>query len=364
MEDQKPKKESALHISKGKSVESNINRNFRYKKRKTLNLEQFVDGIQQGNTIVLSQAITLIESRQNKHQILAQQIIEECLPLSGKSLRIGLTGTPGVGKSTFIDSFGQVLLQEGRRVAVLAIDPSSQLTKGSILGDKTRMETLSKDPNVFIRPSAAGDSLGGVARKTRESIILCEAAGFDTIIVETVGVGQSEVAVHSMVDFFLLLLLPNSGDELQGIKRGVMEMADLIAINKADGANIDAAKLAKKQCRNGLHMFPPKKSGWTATAELCSALEQKGLDLLWKHILSYQNQTTINGYFQQHRQEQAKYWLEESISQQLKQVFFKHPQIKVEFEMIEARVLNGALSPFKAAELLMDVFFNQKKSQQ
>jgi len=360
MKDRDEKKESALHISKGKSIVSNINLNFKRKKRQQRSSKEFVKGILEGNRVVLSQAITLIESTQTKHQELAQQIIEACLPYSGKSLRIGLTGTPGVGKSTFIDSFGQVILKENRQLAVLAIDPSSQLSKGSILGDKTRMETLSVHPNVFVRPSAAGESLGGVARKTRESIILCEAGGFDTIIVETVGVGQSETAVHSMVDFFLLLLLPNSGDELQGIKRGVMEMADLIAINKADGDALFAAKLAKKQCRNGLHLFPPKTSNWIATAELCSALEQTGLEIIWQHILSHQNQTTINGYFQKHRQEQAKYWLEESIQQQLKQLFYQHSNIKNAFMKIEAQVIKGQLSPFKAAELLMHSFLQKK----
>jgi LAO/AO transport system kinase len=360
MKDKEEKKESALHISKGKSVESNINQNFKRKKRPQRNLQEFLKGFLEGNRVVLSQAITLIESTQSQHQELAQQIIEACLPYSGKSLRIGLTGTPGVGKSTFIDSFGQVLLTEDRQLAVLAIDPSSQLTRGSILGDKTRMETLSVHPKAFIRPSAAGGSLGGVARKTRESIILCEAAGFDTIIVETVGVGQSETAVHSMVDFFLLLLLPNSGDELQGIKRGVMEMADLIAINKADGDALLAAKLAKKQCRNGLHLFPPKASNWIATAELCSALNQTGLETIWQHILSFQNQTTINGYFQKHRQEQAKYWLEESIQQQLKQLFYQHTSIKGAFTAMEKQVIAGELSPFKAAELLMNSFRNKE----
>jgi LAO/AO transport system kinase len=360
MKDKEEKKESALHISKGKSIESNINKNFKRKKRRQRTLKEFLEGILGGNRVVLSQAITLIESTQSQHQALAQQIIEACLPYSGKSLRIGLTGTPGVGKSTFVDSFGQVIITEDRQLAVLAIDPSSQLTRGSILGDKTRMETLSVHPNVFIRPSAAGSSLGGVARKTRESIILCEAAGFDTIIVETVGVGQSETAVHSMVDFFLLLLLPNSGDELQGIKRGVMEMADLIAINKADGDALFAAKLAKRQCRNGLHLFPPKASNWTATAELCSALEQTGLDTIWQHILSYQNQTTINGYFQKNRQEQAKYWLEDSIQQQLKQLFYQHPNIEGAFAEIEAQVIAGEVSPFKAAELLMNSFLRKE----
>jgi len=352
MENKPPKKDSALHISKGKSVESNINKNLKLKKRKKLDLQGFVDGILLKNRVILSQAITLIESTQEKHQSLAQKIIEKCLPYSGKSLRIGLTGTPGVGKSTFIDSFGQQILKEDRNLAVLAIDPSSQMTKGSILGDKTRMQELSVHPRVFIRPSPAGNSLGGVARKTRESIILCEAAGFDTIIVETVGVGQSETAVHSMVDFFLLLLLPNSGDELQGIKRGVMEMADLIAINKADGDALTAAKLAKKQCRNGLHLFPAKSSGWVATAEICSALKNTGLDKIWEHIKSYQNSTTINGYFEHHRQQQAKYWLEESIGQSLNH----NPKIKESYAKIEQQVIEGNLSPFKAAEQLISLF--------
>lgn len=359
MTEKDPKKDSALHISKGKVVDSNINKNFKFKKRKQLDVQEFVDGILEGNRVVLSQAITLIESTQPKYQELAQNIIEKCLPHSGKSLRIGLTGTPGVGKSTFIDAFGKQLLEEDRQLAVLAIDPSSQLTKGSILGDKTRMQYLSVHPKVFVRPSPAGDSLGGVARKTRESIILCEAAGFDTIIVETVGVGQSETAVHSMVDFFLLLLLPNSGDELQGIKRGVMEMADLIAINKADGDALAAAKLAQKQCRNALHLFPPKASGWIATAEHCSAMNQTGLDAIWKHVQSYYNQTTINGYFEHHRQQQAKYWLEETIGLQLKNLFYQHPKIQSAFVELEQQVVAGTISPFKAGELLLNLFREQ-----
>ncbi|MDC0231591.1 methylmalonyl Co-A mutase-associated GTPase MeaB [Aureispira] len=242
-------------------MKSNINKTFKFKQAEQLGLQGFVDGILSRNRVVLSQAITLIESQQDKHQVLAQKIVEKCLPYSGKSLRIGLTGTPGVGKSTFIDRFGKLIINDGKNLAVLAIDPSSQVTKGSILGDKTRMEELSMHPDVFIRPSPAKDSLGGVARKTRESIILCEAAGYNTIIVETVGVGQSETAVHSMVDFFLLLLLPNSGDELQGIKRGIMEMADLIAINKADGDGIEAANLTRKQCKKCFTPFSCK-SKW------------------------------------------------------------------------------------------------------
>lgn len=356
MKDKHPDKKSALHISKGTTPPPAINKQFKRKQKPQRNATDWVAALLQGDRVALSQAITLVESTQPKHQTLAQQLIEGCLPYSGQSLRIGLTGTPGVGKSSFIDSFGQLLVGEDRQVAVLAIDPSSQVTRGSILGDKTRMATLSNHPNVFIRPSAAGSSLGGVAQKTRESIVLCEAAGFDTILVETVGVGQSETAVHSMVDFFLLLLLPNSGDELQGIKRGVMEMADLIAINKADGAALSAAKLAKRQCRNGLHLFPPKASGWIATAELCSALEKTGLTTIWKHILRYQHHTTVNGYWEQHRQEQAAYWLEESLGRQLKQLFYNHPAIQAQYDLLKQQVLNRQISPFQASHLLIEAF--------
>lgn len=347
---------SALHISKGTTPPPAINKQFKRKKKPQRSIEEWTASLLQGDRVALSQAITLVESTQIKHQVRAQELIERCLPHSGKSLRIGLTGTPGVGKSSFIDSFGQLLVAEQRQVAVLAIDPSSQVTKGSILGDKTRMETLSNHPNVFVRPSAAGSSLGGVAQKTRESIILCEAAGFDTILVETVGVGQSETAVHSMVDFFLLLLLPNAGDELQGIKRGVMEMADLIAINKADGDALPAAKLAKRQCRNGLHLFPPKASGWIATAELCSALEKTGLDTIWAHIIKYQQHSTINGYWDKNRQAQAAYWFEESLGRQLQQLFYSHAAIKSQYEQLQQQVLTSKISPFQASRLLIDIF--------
>lgn len=334
-----------------------INRQFKRAKRPERSAEDWVGALRQGDRVALSQAITLIESTHPKHQILAQAIVEGCLPYSGTSFRIGLTGTPGVGKSTFVDGFGQLLLQEGRQLAVLAIDPSSQMTKGSILGDKTRMETLSNHPRAFVRPSAAGSSLGGVAQKTRESIILCEAAGFDTILVETVGVGQSETAVHSMVDFFLLLLLPNSGDELQGIKRGVMEMADMIAINKADGAALPAAKLARRQCKNGLHLFPPKPSGWTVPVELCSALEHTGLDLLWAHLQRYERHARLNGYWEQHRRRQAAYWLEESLGRQLRALFDAHPRIQAAYADLRQAVLDGQRSPFEASRLLVQLFW-------
>ncbi len=353
-----PPTPSALHLSKGKIMPDSINRQFKRPKRPQRSVEDWITALRSGDRVALSQAITLIESTHAKHQNLAQAIIEGCLPHSGQSFRIGLTGTPGVGKSTFIDGFGQLLLKEDRQLAVLAIDPSSQMTRGSILGDKTRMETLSNHPNAFIRPSAAGSSLGGVAQKTRESIILCEAAGFDTILVETVGVGQSETAVHSMVDFFLLLLLPNSGDELQGIKRGVMEMADLIAINKADGDALPAARLARRQCKNGLHLFPPKASGWTVPVELCSALEKTGLDALWGHLERYHRHAQLKGYWTDHRRQQAAYWLEESLGRQLRQLFDAH--VQAPYAPLKGAVLAGQLSPFEASRRLLALFLEHQ----
>lgn len=355
------KEGSKLHIQKGVSGQSSINPNLAKKgwKRKQRSVEEYVQGIKEGNRVVLSQAITLIESQRSNHQELAEQIIEQCLPNITPSIRIGITGTPGVGKSTFIEAFGLHLLEQGHKLAVLAIDPSSQVSRGSILGDKTRMQHLSVHPNVFIRPSPAGDSLGGVARKTRESIALCEAAGYDVILVETVGVGQSEIAVHSMVDFFLLLLLPNSGDELQGIKRGIMEMADLIAINKADGTAINPAKLARKQCKNALHLFPPKNSGWIAQAEICSALTGMGVADIWNAVQEFHQQTTQNGYYERHRAAQAKYWLHESILYHLKDSFFGHPAIQDQLQLIEKQVKEGSLSPFKGSELLLKLFFDK-----
>ena len=246
--------------------------NLKKHRKITPSVKELFQGITKGDKTSLSRGITLIESTAIKHQRQAKELIEACLPYANKSIRIGITGVPGVGKSTFIEQFGKLLVDDGKKVAVLTIDPSSTLSKGSILGDKTRMEELVKEVNVFIRPSASGESLGGVARKTREAIILCEAAGFDTIIIETVGVGQSETAVHSMTDFFLLMKLAGAGDELQGIKRGIMEMADAIVINKADGENIKAAKLAKTEFNRALHLYPAKESGWNPKTITCSAL--------------------------------------------------------------------------------------------
>lgn len=325
-------------------------------KRKKYSLEAYLYGILSANRVILSQAITLVESHKAEHQELAEQIIAECLKRPTDTLRIGITGAPGVGKSTFIESFGKLLISKGLKVAVLAVDPSSQLSHGSILGDKTRMQELSVNPDAFVRPSPAEDSLGGVARKTRETIFLCEAAGFDVIIVETVGVGQSETAVHSMVDFFLLLLLPNAGDELQGIKRGVVEMADLIAINKADGAVLAQAKLAKAQYRNALHLFPPKNNGWIPSAELCSGQNGSGLDEILEKILNYKTVMQENNYWKKHRSEQARYWLHESISQHLKSLFYENKAVVEKLQDMENAVENGQISSFKAADLLLKLF--------
>lgn len=326
-------------------------------RRKTLSLEDYVQGIKEGDRTVLSQAITLIESTKSEHHELAQDIIEECLPDSGNSVRIGITGVPGVGKSTFIESLGNYIIDQGNKLAVLAIDPSSTRTKGSILGDKTRMETLSNSDDAFIRPSPTGGSLGGVARKTRETIYLCEAAGYDTIFIETVGVGQSETAVHSMVDFFLLLMLAGAGDELQGIKRGIMEMADAIAINKIDEASERSVRQAVREYKNALQLYPETKSGWSPKVTTCSALTEKGIPEIWDIIQEYFSLTKENGYFQDKRNRQAKHWMYDTITNKLTEHFYNNPAVKKEREKIEQMVLNGKLSSFKAAKKLLDLYF-------
>lgn len=342
------------------SINPNLSKRFKKKTRQVSSLNDYVQGIISGDRVILSRAITLIESTLPEHQDLAQQIIEKCLAHAGQSIRVGITGTPGVGKSTFIESFGQQVISLGHQLAVLAIDPSSQVSRGSILGDKTRMSVLSTHDKAFVRPSPAGRSLGGVAQKTRETIILCEAAGFDTILVETVGVGQSEIAVHSMVDFFLLLLLPGAGDELQGIKRGIVEMADLITVNKADGDRIDAAKRAKREYRNALHLFPAKENNWIPKVVTCSALSGTGMDEIWKILSDFKQQTQANGCFEQRRQAQAKNWLHETIQQQLQTLFYQHPTVKKELEHIETALLNGELSGFQGAKHLLKHYFSKK----
>lgn len=328
--------------------------NFR-KKQPTAS--ELVESILKGDKVALSRGITLIESTNSEHLEKANQVIQGCLSYANKSVRIGITGVPGVGKSTFIEAFGKYLTSLGKKVAVLAVDPSSSISRGSILGDKTRMEELVKDENAYIRPSASGESLGGVARKTRESIMLCEACGFDTILIETVGVGQSETAVHSMVDFFLLLNLAGAGDELQGIKRGIMEMADLIVINKADGDNANKAKLAKTELNRALHLFPEKNSGWMPKTSTCSALEKKGVDEVWETIEKYFQLTKGNGFFDTKRANQNQYWLLETINDQLQRHFYTNIEIQNLLETNKKAVQNSEISPFAAAQILLKTYF-------
>ena len=320
-------------------------------------VEQFVQGIQSSNRVLLGQAITLVESARPEHQVLAQEIISQLLPSApANSLRIGITGSPGVGKSTLIEALGMYLVEQGKRVAVLAIDPSSALSQGSILGDKTRMERLSVNELAFIRPSPSGDSLGGVARKTRETILLVEAAGFDTVIVETVGVGQSEYVVHSMTDLFVLLLLPGAGDELQGIKRGIVEMADLLVVNKADGDRIKMANQARAHYLNAIHLLPTKKSAWAPTVLACSALEGLGIAELWTTIDAYRDHVMHNGFFLENRQHQAGYWLREALETGVKSLFYENPGVKHALITLEKEVLEGRISPFAAAEMTLAAF--------
>ena len=325
-------------------------------KRPEYNSSEFVEGILSGDIAMLSQAVTLVESSLPEHQLIAQEVIEKCLPYAGNSIRLGITGVPGAGKSTFIEVLG-MLLHGGHKLAVLAIDPSSERSKGSILGDKTRMEELSVAKNAFIRPSPAAGSLGGVARKTRESIILCEAAGFDTIFVETVGVGQSEISVHSMVDFFLLIQLAGAGDELQGIKRGIMEMADGIAINKCDGTNVDKAIVAKSLYQNALHLFPPHESEWPPEAITCSSIENNGIYEVWNMVERYVEFVKANGYFELKRNAQSKYWMYETINAQLKANFYENTEIQNLLADSETKVLSHELSSFIAAKNLLDKYF-------
>lgn len=349
-----------LTVNKGIEQPSSINPylNLRKKpKRRQFTVGEYVEGIVKGDVTVLSQAVTLVESVKPEHQAVAQEVIEKCLPYSGNSIRVGISGVPGAGKSTSIDVFGLHVLERGGKLAVLAIDPSSERSKGSILGDKTRMEKLSVHPDSFIRPSPSAGSLGGVARKTRETIILCEAAGFDKIFVETVGVGQSETAVHSMVDFFLLIQLAGTGDELQGIKRGIMEMADGIIINKADGNNIEKAKLAAAHFRNALHLFPAPESGWTPQVLTYSGFYGIGIKEIWDMVYSYIDFVKKNGYFDYRRNEQAKYWMYETINEHLRDSFYNNPAIASMLAAQEQDVLQGKATSFSAAKKLLDTYF-------
>jgi len=332
----------------------------RRERKENRSVDLMFERLKSGDREALSSSITLLESTLQEDHQFASDLIQKCLPFTGKSMRVGITGVPGVGKSTFIESFGKLLVKSGKKVAILAIDPSSSSSGGSILGDKTRMQDLSVMKEVFIRPSAAGATLGGVARKTRESIFLCETAGYDVILIETVGVGQSETMVHSMVDFFLLLMLAGAGDELQGIKRGIMEMADALVITKADGGNEKKAEMARREYANAMHLFPPKASEWTPTALTVSSYEERNIDEVWRVIESYQNQTTINGWFSQHRKIQDKYWLHETLREMILRDFFEDEQVNDKLSLLEEKVVSGEMSSFQAAELIYELYRSKK----
>ncbi len=357
---QKKKEKKTLNVKEGieppGAIHPDALQKFKEHRKRLLYAEDYIKGIVTGDRTLLSQAITIIESANPVHQELARDIISGCLPYAGKSVRIGITGVPGVGKSSFIEALGTRITATGKRLAVLAIDPSSERSGGSILGDKTRMEDLSSDPNAFIRPSPSGGSLGGVARKTRESIIICEACGFDVLFIETVGVGQSETAVHSMVDFFLLLMLAGAGDELQGIKRGIMEMADVIAITKADRSNREKAEYAVTEYKNALHLFPPAESGWTPKVMTCSALEGEGLNEIWNTIEKYLLFTGENGFYAKNRSHQSRYWMYEFIEESLHSHFYTQPGIKRQLQSLEAEVLSGVKSSFHAAMEILEMY--------
>ena len=329
----------------------------RRKRAAQLGVDDYVNGILRGDVTVLSRAVTLLESMLPEHQAMAQEVVERCLPYSGKSVRIGITGVPGAGKSTSIDAFGMYLLSRSEgKLAVLAVDPSSERSKGSILGDKTRMERLAAHPRAFIRPSASAGSLGGVASKTRETIILCEAAGYDNIFVETVGVGQSETAVYSMVDFFLLIQIAGAGDELQGIKRGIMEMADGIVINKADGDNAEEARRAAVHYRNALQLFPMPASGRRPQVQTYSGFFDIDIDKVWAMVEEYVERVKTTGYFEERRRYQQRYWMYEAIDEQLKSRFYNAPGMGDVLSRYEQLLLQGGTTSFAAASRVLDYF--------
>ena len=349
--------DSALNVTAGVEDKPVVNPYFVRRKRRELSTDEYVDGILAGNITILAQAITLIESNNPTHYAQAQEIIERCLPHSGRSVRIGITGVPGAGKSSFIEAVGNMVTSYNHKLAVLAIDPSSERSGGSILGDKTRMESICHNPNIFVRPSPSAGSLGGVARKTRETIVLCEAAGYDVIFIETVGVGQSETAVHSMVDMFMMLQISGAGDELQGIKRGIMEMADMMVITKADGENVQKAELAKAQYQGALHLFPLPDSEWRPKVYTCSSHEGTGLEEVWQGVEQYLQHIELNGYFTSNRNRQNKYWMYETINETLKSSFYNNPEIEAKMAEVEQRVLEAKLSSFIAAKELLDIYF-------
>ncbi|WP_339333293.1 MULTISPECIES: methylmalonyl Co-A mutase-associated GTPase MeaB [unclassified Croceitalea] len=349
MTSQKKQSSSLKHISKIKRL-----------RKQEPSAKELIKGIVEGDKAHLAKSITLVESSNQKHSKKANEIIEGCLLSKTDSIRIGITGVPGVGKSTFIEVFGKMLTGLGKKVAVLAVDPSSTLSKGSILGDKTRMELLAKDPKAFIRPSPSSESLGGVARKTRESIILCEAAGYNVILVETVGVGQSETVVHGMVDFFLLLKLAGAGDELQGIKRGIMEMADAVVINKADGTNKKEADKAKLEFKGALHLYPAKENNWSPKVLTCSALNNEGIDNVWKMIEDFIELTKNNTSFDSNRTRQNENWFLETVNDRLYQNFYNDKAVKQKLKSLLIAIKENKTSPFFAAKKLLELKNNHK----
>jgi LAO/AO transport system kinase len=334
-------------------------------RRRPLTREQYVAGILAGDRTILARAITLVESMRESDRLLAEQLVEDCLPHTGNSVRVGITGIPGAGKSSLIETLGGYLTETRQeKVAVLAIDPSSQISGGSILGDRTRMLTLAASPMAFIRPSPSRGTYGGVAQRTREAMLLCEAAGFSNIIVETVGVGQSETAVHDMVDFFVLTLIAGAGDDLQGIKRGVMELADVVLINKADGSNQRAAERARSEAEHALHFFPASASGWTPLALTCSAQTGAGVRELWQHILQHNQLTRSNGSLARHRQTQMRRWMHEIVEQGLRARFDQHPAVRDRIQQVEDEVAAGQTTSFRAARLLLEAYAGPREPQQ
>jgi len=325
-----------------------------------LDVTEYIEEIKNRNRVVLSRAITLIESTRSEHQELARSIVDGCMPAAGDSMRVAITGVPGVGKSTFIETLGERLVEAGHKLAVLTVDPTSERSKGSILGDKTRMGRLASHDNAFVRPSPTAGTLGGVARKTRETIFLCEAAGHDIVFVETVGVGQSEIKVHSMVDFFLLLVLAGAGDELQGIKRGIVEMADAIAVNKADGENRAAAEDARAEYERALHLLSEPESGWNPPVLTCSALTGDSLSDVWSAVENYRIHTQENGFFETQRRRQARHWMYQTIEQRLRNDFFSDSRVTSARKEIEDAVLSGELSSFAGAEQLLETYHKEE----
>jgi LAO/AO transport system kinase len=327
--------------------------------RKILSTNDYIQGITAGNIAVLSKAITLVESTNPQHQEQAIALIDAILPYTGKAIRIGITGVPGVGKSTFIESFGMHAIALGKKVAVLAIDPSSTISRGSILGDKTRMETLSVHPQAYIRPSASAGSLGGLTYKTKEAALLCEAAGFEIIIIETVGVGQSEIAVSYITDFFLLLMLAGAGDELQGIKRGIMEMADALVITKADAANVDKAKAARAEYARALHFLPPQESGWVPQALISSAYENKGIDKVLQLIMQYQQHQISNGYWHKKRQDQNLYAFNRLLEEQMRILYLNTPDVQTAIVAVQQQIQQGTITPYSAVLQIKTLLSNR-----